>query len=243
MQRPTGARAFTTRRRVRLSDMDAGGRLRLDAVARFLQDAAIDDVAGDGVGCPRAPLGRAEDPGRRARAAAPRPRARDRDVVQRRRRDRGRAAVVASRVTPVAVSRSTASGSISIPASAPTRIGDFGPYAAAAGGRTVSTKLVLPDPPGEAARSPVAAAVDRPRRARARQQRRLLAGARGSARPGRDEPDGAVPGSARLPGTDRPRRRRRARRFRSPTASRCDVAFVVGDRVKAVASIESLPGR
>jgi acyl-ACP thioesterase len=38
--------------RVRLSDADASGRLRLDAVARYLQDAAIDDVAETGWGAP-----------------------------------------------------------------------------------------------------------------------------------------------------------------------------------------------
>ena len=38
--------------RVRLSDTDATGRLRLDAVARYLQDAAIDDVSETGWGAP-----------------------------------------------------------------------------------------------------------------------------------------------------------------------------------------------
>jgi hypothetical protein len=42
--RTVDARSFATRRRVRLADMDVVGRVRLDAVARFLQDAAIDDV-------------------------------------------------------------------------------------------------------------------------------------------------------------------------------------------------------
>jgi acyl-ACP thioesterase len=37
---------------VRLSDTDATGRLRLDAVARYLQDAAIDDVGETGWGAP-----------------------------------------------------------------------------------------------------------------------------------------------------------------------------------------------
>ena len=50
--RPAGARSFTTRRRVRLSDMDVAGRVRLDALARFLQDAAIDDVQETGWGVP-----------------------------------------------------------------------------------------------------------------------------------------------------------------------------------------------
>ena len=37
-------RSFTGTRRVRLGDADATGRLRLDAVARYLQDVATDDV-------------------------------------------------------------------------------------------------------------------------------------------------------------------------------------------------------
>ena len=35
-----------------MSDADATGRLRLDAVARYLQDAAIDDVEETGWGAP-----------------------------------------------------------------------------------------------------------------------------------------------------------------------------------------------
>ncbi len=41
---PTSGRTFRVRYKVRLSDTDARGRLRLDAIARYLQDAAIDDV-------------------------------------------------------------------------------------------------------------------------------------------------------------------------------------------------------
>jgi len=37
-------RRFTAQRPIRLSDTDANGRLRLDAVARYLQDVAADDV-------------------------------------------------------------------------------------------------------------------------------------------------------------------------------------------------------
>ena len=43
-------RVFSSRRRIRLSDMDAAGRLRLDAVARYLQDVAGDDVEDAGWG-------------------------------------------------------------------------------------------------------------------------------------------------------------------------------------------------
>jgi acyl-ACP thioesterase len=41
--RPVVSRVFTTRRRISLSDTDATGRLRLDAIARYLQDVASED--------------------------------------------------------------------------------------------------------------------------------------------------------------------------------------------------------
>ena len=37
-------RIFRTKRRVRFGDVDAAGRVRFDAIARYLQDLAIDDV-------------------------------------------------------------------------------------------------------------------------------------------------------------------------------------------------------
>src|SRR5262249_35834871 len=40
----TPGRTFAASRPVRLSDVDVSGRLRLDAVARYLQDVAADDV-------------------------------------------------------------------------------------------------------------------------------------------------------------------------------------------------------
>ena len=49
---PSSGRTFRVRYRVRLSDADATGRLRLDAVARYLQDAAIDDVEETDWGAP-----------------------------------------------------------------------------------------------------------------------------------------------------------------------------------------------
>jgi acyl-ACP thioesterase len=42
------ARRFSAHRPIRLSDTDVTGRLRLDAVARYLQDVAADDVADAG---------------------------------------------------------------------------------------------------------------------------------------------------------------------------------------------------
>jgi len=50
--RPPSGRTFSVAYRIRLSDTDATGRLRLDAVARYLQDAAIDDVEETGWGAP-----------------------------------------------------------------------------------------------------------------------------------------------------------------------------------------------
>src|SRR5215475_9929305 len=49
---PSEGRTFVDSRRVRLTDMDQRGRLRLDAVARFLQEIAIDDVDETGWGAP-----------------------------------------------------------------------------------------------------------------------------------------------------------------------------------------------
>lgn len=44
LPRPDHGRTFTTSRRVRLSDTDADGALRLDALARYAQDIASDDA-------------------------------------------------------------------------------------------------------------------------------------------------------------------------------------------------------
>jgi acyl-ACP thioesterase len=49
---PPSGRTFRVGYRIRLGDVDATGRLRLDAVARYLQDAAIDDVAETNWGAP-----------------------------------------------------------------------------------------------------------------------------------------------------------------------------------------------
>lgn len=43
--RPTAGRVFSLTAKVRLGDVDQNGRLRLDATARFLQDAATDDAS------------------------------------------------------------------------------------------------------------------------------------------------------------------------------------------------------
>ena len=46
---PTDGRVFTSRRPVRLGDVDQRARLRLDATARYLQDIATDDTADAGL--------------------------------------------------------------------------------------------------------------------------------------------------------------------------------------------------
>jgi acyl-ACP thioesterase len=47
---PGTGRRFTATRSVRLGDTTPGGRVRLDAVARYLQDVADDDATGSGLG-------------------------------------------------------------------------------------------------------------------------------------------------------------------------------------------------
>lgn len=49
LPRPSTGRVFTAGRRVRLGDVDPAGRCRLDAVARYLQDVALDDSADAGL--------------------------------------------------------------------------------------------------------------------------------------------------------------------------------------------------
>ena len=49
MPRPPSGRVYETSRRVRVADADASGRLRLDAVARFVQDIGNEDVADAGL--------------------------------------------------------------------------------------------------------------------------------------------------------------------------------------------------
>ncbi len=150
---PTGGRSFTSRRRVRLADMDRSGRVRLDAVARFLQDIAIDDVQETGWGTP--------DHLWFVRCIRV-------DVLAPLLVDRqlelttwcsGMAAIAAGRRWSV---RGEAGGHIEVdsvwihlgPDQRPARLEDFGVYAEATGGRRVSTKLELPDPPDGGSRVP-----------------------------------------------------------------------------------------
>jgi len=150
LPRPAGARAYTGRRRVRLADVDEHGRLRLDAIARFLQDVAIEDVDETGWGLPDHLWFV-----RRIRIDVTAPFAADREVEL---------VTWCSGVATVAAGRRwSLSGdgggrcevnSVWIhlgPDGRPARIGDFGPYAAAAGGRSVSARPVLSGPPLDSA--------------------------------------------------------------------------------------------
>jgi len=149
LPRPVGARSYTGRRRVRLADVDEHGRLRLDAIARFLQDVAIEDVDETGWGLPDHLWFV-----RRIRVDVTAPFAGDRDVEL---------VTWCSGVATVAAGRrwslaGDAGGRCEVdsvwihlgPDGRPARIGDFGPYASAAAGRTVSARPVLAGPPADA---------------------------------------------------------------------------------------------
>ena len=143
---PTG-RVFRTAYRVRLSDTDATGRLRLDAVARYLQDAATDDVEETGWGAPEHLWVL-----RSIRIDVLSPCLEDREVGILT-WGSGLSALAASRRWSLTGDRG---GSIEVDSTwvhldrdaRPSRIGDgFDEYAEAAQGRGASTRLTLPDPP------------------------------------------------------------------------------------------------
>ena len=150
---PSVGRTFATRRRVRLADMDETGRLRLDAVARFLQDVAIDDVQETGWGVPDHLWFV-----RRIRVEVRSPLLDDREV-------RlvtwcsGLAAIAAGRRWSLEGDRG---GRVEVdsvwihlgPDQRPARIESFGIYAEATGGRSVSTRLELPLPAADSPRTP-----------------------------------------------------------------------------------------
>src|SRR4029079_5387619 len=133
--------------------MDERASLRLDAVARFLQDVAIEDVSETGWGTPEHLWFI-----RRIRLEGREPVLLDRGV-ELVTWCSGLAALAAGRRWSVS---GDAGGRIEVDSvwvhldadANPARIEDFGPYAEAAQGRRVSTKLELPDPPARAARIP-----------------------------------------------------------------------------------------
>lgn len=151
---PERGRTFAACRRIRLSDMDVGGRLRLDAVARYLQDVAIDDVEETGWGVPEHLWFI-----RRIRLDVVVPFLTDREV-ELVTWCSGLAAVAAGRRWSLTGDHG---GRIEVdsvwihlgPDGRPARIGDrFGVYAEATAGRPVSTRLELPDPAAAAQHAP-----------------------------------------------------------------------------------------
>ena len=148
--RPSSGRIFQSRTGIRLSDMDATGRLRLDAVARYLQDAATDDVEETGWGAPEHLWVL-----RSIRIDSVKPFLADRRVE---------VATWGSGFSGLAAARRWSlagdqGGSIEVDSvwihlgrdARPARIGSgFDAYLEAAGGRGASTRLTLPQPPADA---------------------------------------------------------------------------------------------
>jgi acyl-ACP thioesterase len=150
---PSQGRTFVESRRVRLTDMNPRGRLRLDAVARFLQEIAIDDVGETGWGAPDHLWFV-----RRMRV----------DVLEPFLADRGVELVTwCSGLATVAAGRRWSltgdrGGRIEVDSvwihldadQRPSRITRFDAYARAAGGRLVSSRPQLAEPPTDGPRLP-----------------------------------------------------------------------------------------
>ena len=153
LPRPEQGRTFVSSRRIRLADMDERGRLRLDAVARFLQDVAIEDVSETGWGTPDHLWFV-----RRIRIEVREPFLSDRAVEL---------VTWCSSLATIAAGRrwsvtGDAGGRAEVdsvwihlgPDQRPARIESFGIYAEATGGRSVSTRLELPLPAPDSPRTP-----------------------------------------------------------------------------------------
>ena len=150
---PGEGRVYRSQRRVRLSEMDAAGRLRLDTVARYLQDVAIDDVDETGWGAPEHVW-----VVRWYRIEVLEPFLTDREVSL--------ATWCSASASHAAGRRTSQQGdrggrieadSVWIhldPAGRPARLEGFGVYTPSTEGRRASTRLSLPDPPADAPRTP-----------------------------------------------------------------------------------------
>lgn len=142
---PEQGRRFVTRRRVRLGDVNRANRLRLDAVARYLQDVAGDDVDETGWGAPEHLWVL-----RSVRIDVLSPPVED-DRVELTTWCSGTAALAAGRRMSLVGDRG---GRVEIDSvwvhlgadARPARIEGFGLYADAAGDRVVSTRLELDEP-------------------------------------------------------------------------------------------------
>jgi acyl-ACP thioesterase len=234
---PARGRTFAGGRRVRLTDMDARGRVGLDAIARYLQDVAIDDVEETGWGAPEH-LWYV----RRITIDVLAPFLEDREV---------RLVTWCSGVATVAAGRrwsleGNRGGRAEVdsvwihlgPDGRATRIEDFGVYAEAAGGRRVSARPMLPDPPadGRRLRWPLRATdldlhghVNNAVHWQAVEH--LLGGA---------GPDPRLPLRARLDYREPLDLEDELELVVSGDANGLDVGFLAGPRVKAVAALEAL---
>jgi acyl-ACP thioesterase len=150
---PEQGRRFSRERTVRLADTTASGRLRLDALARYLQDVAGDDVVDAGIEGPWVMRRLAVELGDLPRF---------RDTVQLVTFCSGTGSRWAERRTILLVDGRTAAESVAIwvyvdPGSGrPVPLEDwfFDLYGEAAGGRTVSGRLRLPAPVADASARP-----------------------------------------------------------------------------------------
>jgi len=150
---PLVGRTYGSSRRIRLADRDARGRLRLDAVARYLQDVATDDVDETGWGAPdHLWVVRSM----RIDVLAPPV---DDDRVELLTWCSGTGTLAAGRRLSL---RGDGGGRVEAdsvwihlgPDARPQRIERFGIYAESAGGREVTTRLHLHVPVGETLRTP-----------------------------------------------------------------------------------------
>lgn len=142
---PREGRTYRAARPIRLADRDARGRLRLDAVARFLQDVATDDVDETGWGAPEHLW-----VVRSMRIDVLSPPASDREV-ELLTWCSGTGTVAAGRRMSLSGDRG---GRVEVdsvwihlgPDGRPARIDDFDVYAASTGGRVVTTRLDVAEP-------------------------------------------------------------------------------------------------
>jgi acyl-ACP thioesterase len=149
---PQSGRTYRASRRIRLSDRDASGRLRLDAVARYLQDVASDDVDETGWGAPDHLW-----VVRHLRVEVVAPAVQD-DRVELTTWSSGMGTLAAARRLSLAGDRGGRVELDSVwihlgPDARPARIADFDVYTESTAGRTISTKLDLPAPPDGATRT------------------------------------------------------------------------------------------
>lgn len=150
---PGEGRLYRSQRHVRLSEMDERGRLRLDTVARYLQDVAIEDVDETGWGAPEHIW-----VVRWYRIDVLVPFLTDREV-RLTTWCNAAASHAAGRRTSLEGDRGGRIEADSVwihldPAGRPARLDGFGVYTSSTEGRRASTRLSLPDPPADGRRTP-----------------------------------------------------------------------------------------